>query len=158
MDAPTLRSLIQTTLQSAPRPLYDKDAEELLVATCAQESHLGQYRQQINGPALGIFQMEPEDCNDIWANYLHYNGDLASWVRGYQKLPILGSREIITNDQLAIALARVHYLRAPGALPSGKDLAALYAYYKAHYNTPQGAATWPQFRINYGLYAQGTAV
>ena len=40
--------------------LYSPEVVELLMGTCAQESTMGKYRKQLgNGPALGIFQMEP---------------------------------------------------------------------------------------------------
>ena len=45
--------------------LYSEDAEELLVFTCAVESLGGTYLQQVKGPALGIYQMEPVTYNDI---------------------------------------------------------------------------------------------
>jgi len=68
LDPVLLRQLIKRTL--TPLNLYSADAEELLMATCAQESLLGKYRHQVNGPAIGIFQDEPGDFNDLWAHYL----------------------------------------------------------------------------------------
>lgn len=38
---------------------YSKDAEELLIFTCAVETNGGEYLKQIQGPALGIYQCEP---------------------------------------------------------------------------------------------------
>jgi hypothetical protein len=155
MNVADLRALIQSVLQAAPQELYSAAAEELLVATCAQESHLGQYRQQINGPALGIFQVEPNTWDDVFRNYLMYHDKLNAWVRSYIKLPVLGARELITNDSLSIAMVRAIYLRAPEALPAPTDLGAIYALYKKRFNTPLGAATWQQFRTNYATYVPG---
>jgi hypothetical protein len=155
MNVADLRALIQSTLKTAPRDLYTTDVEELLVATAAQESHLGVWRQQINGPALGIFQMEPATWEDLFRNYIMYHADLNEWVRSYIKLPVLGARELITNDSLAIAMARLLYLRAPEPIPSGTSLWALWALYKKRWNTPEGAATWQQFRTNYATYVPG---
>lgn len=146
-----LRDLIRSTL--TPLGLYSADAEELLVATCAQESHLGVYRQQIGGPALGIYQMEPEDFYDIWKNYLAYHPQLADAIRALNTSTVgVIPGELINNDAFATAMARVHYLRAPGTLPAAADLEAIWAYYKAHYNTPAGAATHDQFIANYHRY------
>ena len=39
--------------------MYSKEAEEILVFTCASESLGGTYLKQVKGPALGIYQMEP---------------------------------------------------------------------------------------------------
>src|SRR5260370_40232291 len=67
LEPKIFRHLIKDTL--TPLGLYSADAEELLMATCAQESLLGQYRHQVNGPAIGIVQDEPADFNDLWKNY-----------------------------------------------------------------------------------------
>ena len=64
-----LRELIITPALSKLQ-LYSKDAEELLIFTCAVESDGGTYLKQIKGPALGIYQMEPRTYNDIWQNYM----------------------------------------------------------------------------------------
>ena len=121
------------------------------MATCAQESHLGEYRHQIHGPAVGIFQMEPEDHDDIWTNFLAYHFDLGTAVRQLsgQLAPIAADMQ--NNDPYAIAMARVHYERAPGVLPDASDLTGLWNYYKQHYNTPGGAATQAEFVANYLL-------
>ena len=156
MDIGTLRTLIQTTLK--PLNLYSVDAEELLCATCAQESLLGKYRRQGNGgPALGIFQMEPEDFNDIWTNYLAYHPNLAMDIGKLATTQPPRPVELVTNDPFSIAMARVQYLRAPGTLPAATDLQGLWAYYKAHYNTPEGAATQDQFVRNYQTLVKGPA-
>jgi len=156
MTSNELRALIQKTLK--PVQLWSPDAEELLMATAAQESHLGQYRRQTGGgPALGIFQMEPATFNDIWLNYLAYHknleADLCALATTQPPRPV----EMVTNDAFAILMARVHYLRAPGSLPAASDLEGLWAYYKAHWNTPLGAATHDQFTNNYRMLVNGDA-
>jgi hypothetical protein len=154
MDIQPLRAMIQSTL--TPLGLYSADAEELLCATCAQESLLGVYRQQVNGPALGIFQMEPEDFNDIWTNYLAYKPALAGQIRALCQGLMVAS-DLVNNDGLAIAMARVHYERAPGALPDAGDLAGMWGYYKQYYNTPGGSAKQADFYRNYHTLVQGNA-
>lgn len=149
MNPDDLRQLIRSTL--TPLGLYSADAEELLMATCAQESHLGEYRHQIHGPAIGIFQMEPEDHDDIWKDFLAYHFDLGTAVRQLSGQLYPAAQDMQNNDPYAIAMCRVHYLRAHGALPSASDLDGLWNYYKLHYNTPAGAATRAQFVQNYKL-------
>lgn len=39
--------------------LYSDAAENLVMGTAAQESHLDYVKQSGNGPALSLFQMEP---------------------------------------------------------------------------------------------------
>jgi hypothetical protein len=151
LNANLLRAHIQAVL--TPLGLYSPEAEELLMATCAQESLLGKYREQVGGPALGIFQMEPATFQDICTNYLAYHPALDTKI-----LALGGSaQDMINNDELAIAMARVLYLRAPGALPAATDLAAIWAYYKAHYNTPLGAAKQIDFYRHYHELVQGPA-
>ena len=56
--------------------MYSPEAEELLVFTCAVESKGCSYIKQIEGPALGIYQMEPATYNDLWQNYIKNKGSL----------------------------------------------------------------------------------
>lgn len=128
---------------------YSEEAEDLLVMTAAHESHLGTYLKQINGPALGVYQMEPTTLEDIWVNYLAYRQDIES------ELSLIcgdvhcgGPKELITNLEFATAMARVHYYRVPEALPRSTDfetrsdyVRALAKYAKRFYNTEKGKAT-----------------
>lgn len=152
-----LRALIQSVLK--PMTLWTPAAEELLLATCAQESLFGTYRTQGNGgPARGIFQDEGEDFQDLFVNYLDYHSGLYTQVaRLFQNQPP-DVNELVNNDAAAVAICRVHYLRAPGALPNNTDLNAIWNYYKAHYNTAGGAATQQQFYDHYKHFVtDGTA-
>jgi hypothetical protein len=154
LSAAYLRQLIQQTL--TPIGIYTRNAEELLMATCAQESHLGQFRTQLGGgPARGIFQMEGEDFNDIWTNFLAYHPDLANSMRGLNHGNQGTADDLINNDPYAIGMARIHYMRRPGSLPDAGDLNAIYNYYKTQYNTASGAATYSEFVANYEKYVEG---
>lgn len=145
-----LRALIQSTL--SPVTLWTPDAEELLLATCAQESLFGTYRTQGNGgPARGVFQMEGEDHDDIWQNYLQYHPSLSNWAKGLANGNNV-TDEMVNNDPYAIAMARIHYLRKPGSIPPCTDLNAIWNYYKRWYNTPEGAATKLEFTVHYAKY------
>lgn len=142
--------VVRPTLQYlTPDIPYSEEAEDLLVMTAAHESHLGTYLKQLNGPALGVYQMEPATLEDIWNNYLEYRQDIKS------KLYLLcgdvyygGPEELVTNLQFATAMARVHYYRVPEALPRSTDfetrsdyVRALAKYAKKYYNTEKGKAT-----------------
>jgi hypothetical protein len=145
-----LRALIQQTL--TPLGLYSVAAEELLMATCAQESLLGTFRTQApHGPARGIFQDEGEDFDDLWTNFLQYHATLASQVKALNGGAQGTADDLVNNDTYAIAVCRVHYLRSPMALPDPTNLAALWHAYKIAYNTIQGAATQAQFIEHYKL-------
>lgn len=153
--SPDLRSLIRQVLQPAGH--WSAAAEELLLATCAQESLLGVYRTQSpTGPARGVFMMEGEDHDDIWTNYVAYHSDLAQWLTSLSSTH--QTDDMINNDQYAIAMCRVHYMRKPGQLPDPTSLNAIWLYYKEFYNTMQGAATQSQFNTHYkNLITDGTA-
>jgi len=154
MLASDLRALIKLTL--SPLNLYSQNAEELLMATCANESNLGTYRTQTGGgPARGIFQMEAEDFNDIWHNWLGYKTQLAAQVVALNGGQRGTADDLTNNDAYAIAMARIHYERCPGSLPDSADLAAIWAYYKRYYNTPAGAAVQGIFIYKYHRYVTG---
>ena len=122
--------------------LYSMDAEELLVFTCAVESDGGTYLKQNEGPALGIYQMEPVTYNDLWQNFIFKKISLNN---------ILGMRfdcysmpfedKLIYDLRFATAMARVHYSRFEEPLPRWHDTDAIWEYYKKYYNTSLGAST-----------------
>lgn len=154
LNAAKVRILIQQTLSSIG--LYSANAEELLMATCANESNFGEYRTQApHGPARGIFQMEGEDFNDIWTNYLQYHAPLAAQVRNYNGGKQGTADDMVNNDQFAIVMARIHYSRKPGALPDPTNLEAMWVYYKKYYNSAAGAATHDQFVAKYKKFVLG---
>lgn len=112
----------------------------LLTGTCVVESGLA-WLQQLNGPALGIAQMEPATHNDCWANYLRYQPDIANRILATCCLSGLPDAGIMVwNLRYAVLMARVKYLRAPESLPSATDAVALSAYHKRYYNTALGQA------------------
>jgi hypothetical protein len=135
-------------------------AEQLLLGTAIQESLLVHRRQLGNGPARGLFQMEPATHDDCWANFLKFRAPLAARVRltldaGQQA----AARTMEVNDRYAAAMCRVRYLRVPAAMPAADDIEAMANYWKQHYNTPLGAGTpdeflekWPRY-VDAGTFA-----
>jgi len=143
-----LREVIQQTLK--PISLWTVDVEELLLATCANESNFGTYRVQVgSGVAKGIFQMEGEDFDDIWVNYLKYHTQLATQIMSFNNNIQGTADDLVNNDPYAVAMARVHYLRKPGVIPPATDIEQIWSYYKQWYNTPKGAAQHDQFVLKY---------
>lgn len=152
MDNHVLRILIEDTLRRID--LYSADAVELLMGTCAQESALGTFRRQLGGgPAVGIMQMEPATYKDIIKHYLRFKPLLVAKilkVSGLQEWP--DAEEMVMNDRLAIAMARVHYLRVKSPIPG--DLRGRAHYWKIHYNTRFGKGTEEEFIENYERYVE----
>lgn len=130
-------------------------AEQLVLGTAIQESLLIHRRQLGNGPAVGLFQMEPATHDDCWTNFLKFRSDLAALVRSTLAVGEQSVAEtMVHNDRYAAAMCRVRYLRARGALPAADDVSALAAYWKLHYNTPLGAGTSPEFIAKWAQYVK----
>ena len=121
--------------------MYSEDASELLVFTCAVESNGGTYLKQINGPALGIYQMEPATYNDIWQNYLKHKSNLMLiMMNNFDIIRMPDEKRLVHDLRYATAMARIHYARVKEPLPSHDDTKAVYEYYKKYYNTNSGKA------------------
>jgi len=158
IDADQLRRhVIRPTLKHLNQ--YSKAAENLLMGTAAQESHLGTYLLQLDGgPAKGIFQMEPATHDDIWQHYLRYKRILTHSVReiaGVEKGVVPPADLMVTNLAYAAAMARIHYLRVPEALPLADNPVDLGEYWKSHYNTYLGKGTVAEFVENYNRLVLG---
>ncbi|MGB8276303.1 MAG: hypothetical protein WCF16_13650 [Alphaproteobacteria bacterium] len=123
-------------------------AENLLVGTALVESGLRALVQD-GGPALGVFQIEPATHHDVLLNFLDYRPALAEQVRAFRAQSPDPDTQLVTNLAYACAIARLIYFRRPEPLPEADDIEALAAYWKAHYNTPQGKGTVTRFVASY---------
>ena len=136
--------------------LYSKEAEELLVFTCAVESEGGTFLKQNKGPALGIYQCEPNTHNDIWRNYIFNHSHLLSILGmnfGVHNVPI--AEKLISDLRYATAIARIHYLRVSPAIPSTGNIEQIYDYYKKYYNTVAGKSTKEKSIAAYNRFVKG---
>lgn len=134
--------------------LHSAAAETLLVGTALVESGgLRWLRQRGGGPALGLFQIEPDSHDDLWTNFLRYRDPLADKAAGFAALWPSRHEQLITNLAYACVVARLIYYRAPAPLPGADDLVGLACYWKAHYNTALGAGTVPGFLKTYRRFA-----
>ena len=154
--------IIKPTLQYMGGNYYSKESAFLLLCTAAIESNCGEYIKQINGPALGIFQMEPSTYDDIVDNSdAIKNPEFESILCGllpanfYDSLD-LGVSTLIQAPMYACAMARLKYSMDPNPLPKltgvGQvDSRNFYDYYKRVYNTELGASTFAKWSA--ALYA-----
>jgi len=137
------------------RALYDlqllsDDAVELMVFTCANESLGGTYLHQIQGPALGIYQMEPKTYNDLWQNYIAKKGSLyLKFIQNFDASYMPNEDRLVYDLRFATAMTRVFYARIPEPLPKYTDTDAIWKYYKTYYNTLAGKADWNNAIGNY---------
>lgn len=154
IDKEQLRDLIEQVLHYLePEIPYSETAVELLMLTAAQESHLGTYLKQLGeGPARGIFQMEPATESDIYENYLKYKTELNGKILDLHGTVAIGEGFVLdplqVNLAYQIAMARVHYRRVSDPLPE-IEVTALAAYWKKHYNTRLGRGTVEEAVHNY---------
>lgn len=135
--------------------MYSEAASNLLVGTAIQESGLSALRQMEDGPALGVYQIEPNTHADVWGNYLKYRSDLSAKITHLSaSLPVL-EQQLVTNLSYATAIARIVYYRRPESLPGDKDIDGLAQYWKSHFNTHKGAGIASEWASKYRKYGNG---
>lgn len=143
--------------------LWTQAAENLVMGTAAQESHLTYIDQKEPagrrpriGPGLGLWQMEAATHNDIWQNWLAHKPGLGVrilqvanvWTKAASPFSV-DPGVLVYNLRYGAAMCRIHYRRRPEPLPAANDLAGLADYWKRHYNTRAGAGRPEQFVANY---------
>lgn len=130
-----LHTLIDETLKEMGAEFYSESVINLLLGTFAQESHLGKWRKQIKGQALGIGQCERATFD---------------WLKKKYPKFIKAEFEAIENDDsLAIIVTRLRYYTILDPLPEANDLPNLAKYWKNFYNTKYGKGTVEEFIDNY---------
>lgn len=138
---PTCKFLAQTN-----EKMYSESAVNLLLGTCLVESGGRYLRQHNDGPALGLWQMEPATHDDIWDNFLVHRGALAGRVMLLlADEPRNKADQLRTNLLYACAMARLHYWRDPEPLPEADDAMGHAKLWKRHYNSRKGRGTIGHF-------------
>ncbi len=153
-----MRKLIREVLklfanQSGSKSFYSENAVEILMLTAAQETLMGKYLWQVKGPALGIFQMEPNTFNDIWMNFIGHRTNLQDALSDWRAEGAPWTLRMKADLAYQIVMARIFYLRISAPLPPGSDVRAMAEYYKKYWNTHLGAATVDEAMHNYYKFA-----
>lgn len=151
-DPKQFSQLIHDTLVDLDTRLCSLASVQLLLGTAAQESGFGTYLAQINGPALGVFQMEPKTEEDIWNHFLVYQPHLRDMIIKTTGVKQPDTYHLRGNLLYQTAMARMQYYRRPEPLPAADDLPAMAAYWKRHYNTHLGRGKESEFVENYTRY------
>lgn len=140
-----LRGVIRPTLALMGEKFQGPQAEVLLLAISLQESGL-EHRQQVGGPAMGLYQFErlggvkgvlthPSSAKlaDYWARELLYTPNDASVY--------LAIRD---NDVLATIWARLLLWTDKDPLPAVTDEARTWDYYRRNWRPGKPhPETWP---------------
>lgn len=127
-----------------PHIPFTEEAVDLLCMTAAHESLNGTYLKQVNGPALGIYQMEPFTLHCLYKDYLNFRRPLLMLAEAAKNPSQTREQALVSDLMYATTMARLHYWRVPHALPkkaSTDYLTRLALYAKMHYNTVEGKAT-----------------
>jgi len=136
------RQLLEIAVRPALEIMGDEfggtNAEQLLMGTAAVESGLVHLRQLPNGPALGLWQMEPATFYDLAQRYRQWKTMVTS--------PQPSAEQVAWNLRLGAAMARLKYRDAPAALPAAWDIEAMESYHKRYYNSMLGATKPGEFR------------
>ena len=143
--------IIKPTLE--PLGLWSQIVENLLVGTALQESQLHWLAQE-NGPALGVYQIEPKTHDWLKAKiHDHVLYPRIITICGLCYLPNDPSA-LCWNLRYATVVCRFRYLEIPESLPETNNIEKIAEYYKKYYNTEAGAATAEEFVNNYNKYNQ----
>lgn len=126
---------------------YSLDAMYLMMATAMMESKLTHLKQLPEGPAIGLFQIEPATYFDV-IRYLvevnRYHGDKVLHYLNRGSFP--ADPLFLASDlALSVLIARYKYWMITEPIPSYKDTPGQAAYYKRYYNTAEGAASIESF-------------
>jgi len=78
--------------------MWSEAAGELVLGTAIVESNLTYLKQHGEGPALGLWQVEPATHEDLYANYLNFRPEMMS------RLMELRSPALNMNENLATNL------------------------------------------------------
>lgn len=135
--------------------VYSKAAENLLLATAAQESGLGSHLKPAGQRALGIYQIHSLTHRHVWDDHLAQYSDMASLVRGLASQHDFLSQphaELATNLSYATAIAWFMYARHDNfSLPKHNDIHALACLWKRFYH-PKSKSTIEDFSNNFSRY------
>jgi len=114
--------------------MFSIEAVYLMYATAYTESRLT-HLKQLNGPALGIFQIEPATYLDV-KRYLDTRENIKARVlRAIDNVDIpCSSLHLVTDLKLSTIFARLKYWMSPQPLPDKYQNIDMYHYYKTIYN------------------------
>lgn len=141
------------------KPKIDSPAaRQFMLAVAAQESRCGEYFKQLgDGPAQGIWQVEPATLHDLHINYLSYESQLDRHL--FALLPMVDITDpMISCPLYNCGVARLCIYRQPCPMPELNDREGMFQVYKTYYNSVRGAATISEWRDNWKRYVESAKV
>jgi hypothetical protein len=144
-----LMHVIRPALRQLGTPYATPAAEQLVLGTAATESSLRWIYQRPDGPAVGLWQMEPSTFRWLRDGFLDGDSRGRAELRSGVRQLSMGSppepHELAGNLFLGAAFCRLRYLADPHVLPPAFDVVALAGTWKRVYNTHLGAGTPSNF-------------
>ena len=125
--------------------MWSEAAGELVLGTAIVESNLTYLKQHGDGPALGLWQVEPATHEDLYANYLNFRPEMMSSLMELRSAALNMNENLATNLMYGAAVFRLCYYRKIDPLPEAGDIEGQGKFWKQHYNTPLGAGTVPKY-------------
>ncbi|GAB4184151.1 MAG: hypothetical protein OHK0024_24240 [Thalassobaculales bacterium] len=146
-----LRPVFAEVADAAGRPEFGSEAAvRLVVGTAAAESSFAALYQRPQGPALGLWQIEPATLDDIEQNFLRHRPQLEAAVMMWVAARPADLRlHLVSNLAVAALVARLIYWRSPLKLPRADDIAGQARIWKAAYNTAAGKGTPAHYEAAY---------
>ena len=102
--------------------LWSRAAEELVLGTAIVESGLTYLKQRGEGPALGLWQIEPATHDDLYTNFLNYRPGLGSKLMELRAPGLSMGENLATNLIYGAAVCRLCYYSKSDALPAAGDI------------------------------------
>ena len=136
--------------------LWSRSAEELVLGTAIVESGLTYIRQWGDGPALGLWQVEPSTQNDLYTNFLHYRPELGGKLIELRAAGLSLDENLATNLMYGAAVCRLCYYCKSEPPPEAGDLEGQGEYWQTHYNTPLGKGTVTKYVYKVGQILKAT--
>jgi len=131
-------------------------SEMLVMGTAAQESQFSAIMQTGGGPAVSMWQMEPNTVKDTWGRMpVKYRSIVANdfMFRAFSLF-----EQLPGNLYLGAAMCRLIYYMKPFRLveisnsPVHNWSGYIAEIWKQYYNTPKGAGTVDQFITNWNKF------
>lgn len=138
-------------------------AEELIILTMAQESHLGKYNTQIGGgPGMGPGQIERATHSSIWDHFIKFRPGLRSSLRELSLREFTDDTsslafhsQLIWNWQYSVGIMRLVYWIAKEPLPKEINIEQLAQYWDTHYNKNPTKGHPHEAVANYERFVKG---
>jgi len=142
-------------LEKIPKGLTPESTLAVMMII-AHESRRGEYLVQIQGPALGLEQMEPLTHNDTWkhGDSIWRNALICGIITQEQfdkKIHPLATR-LIYDLAYGVFMCRQRLFMKKGALP--KSIDEMSVYLNKHWNSAFGAANDDSYSYDYNKWSK----